>query len=507
MAEKARILIVGAGPGGLAAAIAAAGAGASVTLVDALPEPGGQIWRGRWSTASWGPAGTLFRALRASAVDLRLGRRVVTAPTSGRLGLIGPDGVECVAYDRLILATGARERFLPFPGWTLPGVLGAGGLQALVKGGLEVRGKRVVVAGSGPLLLAVAAFLRAKGAEVLAVAEQAGLRPLLGLAPGLLRRPRLLAQALPWITLPLHTGAWVTRAEGTDRLQRVHLRTGCGIRVLEADLLACGFGLVANLDLAQLLGCELRAGLVAVDPLQRSSIPGVFAAGETTGIGGVDKALAEGRIAGLAAAGRPAEARRLLPAAGRTRAWGSALEDAFALNPALGDLAQPDTILCRCEEVTVAALRGFSRGRDARLQARCGMGRCQGRTCGPAAEFLFGWTPGGPRQPLVPLTCADLVDALEGVCEREGPAMLAPAMAGQGTRGERCGISFDERNAVMPWPLPAPEGRSPEARFSCASPLEDWPNPPAGLAHDKHASELRRGAFPFADTLLDPEQP
>jgi NADPH-dependent 2,4-dienoyl-CoA reductase/sulfur reductase-like enzyme len=439
VAEGLRVLVVGAGPAGLAAAVAAAQSGAAVTVVDALPEPGGQVWRGLWGAPREGRAGAWFRALRSVPVDLRLGRRVITAPGPGRLGLLGPQGAEQLGYDRLILATGARERFLPFPGWTLPGVLGAGGLQALAKGGLELRGRRVVVAGSGPLLLAVAAGLRTRGARVLVVAEQAGLGALLGLAPGLLARPRLLAQALPWIGLPLRTGAWVVRAEGaegTDRLARVHLRTAAGPRVLEADYLACGFGLVPNLDLARLLGCALQEGRVAVDLLQRTSVPGLFAAGEATGIGGVDQALAEGRIAGLAAADPavgaggdlPASAggdlaasarallagsaRAPLAAAVRARRWGRALAEAYALRPELRGLAEADTILCRCEAVPVGAVQGCARGRDARLQARCGMGRCQGRTCGPAAEFLFGWNPGGPQQPLVPTPCADLIDAL-----------------------------------------------------------------------------------------------
>jgi NADPH-dependent 2,4-dienoyl-CoA reductase/sulfur reductase-like enzyme len=410
VAEPLRVLVVGAGPAGLAAAVVAARTGAAVTLVDALPEPGGQIWRGQWSGRPGAAAAAWFQALRASAVELRLGRRVITA-APGRLGLAGAGGAERVGFDRLVLATGARERFLPFPGWTLPGVLGAGGLQALVKGGLDLRGRRVVVAGSGPLLLAAASCFRARGARVLAVAEQAGLGSLLALAPGLLRRPRLLLQALPFLALPVRTGAWVTRAEGEDRLARVHLATGAGTRVIEAEYLACGFGLVPNLDLAQMLGCEVRAGLVPVDGSQRTSVPGVFAAGEATGIGGVDKALAEGRIAGLAAAEGPVPAA-LLAAAARTRAWGLALETAYALRPELRALWRPDTVLCRCENVTAGTLEGFGRGRDARLQARCGMGRCQGRTCGPATEFLFGWAPGGPRQPLVPTPCADLVDAL-----------------------------------------------------------------------------------------------
>lgn len=412
MAEAPHILVLGAGPAGLSAALEASRSGGDVTLVDALPEPGGQIWRGRWLKPAGGPAEACFQALRASSVRLRMSTRVVAAPGPGSLGLMGPEGPVVESYDRLVLASGARERFLPFPGWTLPGVLGAGGLQGLVKSGLNIRGKRVVVAGSGPLLLAVAAYLKGRGAKVLVVAEQAPLRAIGALLPSLLLRPRTLLQALSFLHLPLRPSTWVTRAEGDGHLQRVHLRTPAGTQVLEADYLACGFGLVPNLDLATLLGCRLAEGVVAVDELLRTSVAGVFAAGESTGIGGVDKALADGRVAGLMAAGLEAEARRLLPAAERTRSWGHRIEAAHALRPELRDLAGPDTILCRCEDVTVGALRAFARGRDARLQARCGMGRCQGRTCGPATEFLFGWTPGGPNQPLVPTPFADFLGAL-----------------------------------------------------------------------------------------------
>ncbi len=412
MAEAPRILVLGAGPAGLSAALAAERRGAAVTLVDALPEPGGQIWRSRWHQTMGGPTERIFQALRNSAITLRMSRRVVAAPGPGSLGLMGPEGPEIASFDRLVLATGARERFLPFPGWTLPGVLGAGGLQGLVKGGLDVKDKHVVVAGSGPLLLAVAAYLKSRGAKVLAVAEQAPLRAIGALVPSLLTRPRTLLQALSFLHLPLRPNTWVTRAEGEDNLKRVHLRTPAGTQVLEADYLACGFGLVPNLDLATLLGCRVDQGAVAVDERLRTSIPGVFAAGESTGIGGVDKALAEGRVAGLMAAGCETEARRHFPAAERTRAWGRLIEAAHTLRPELRDLAESGTILCRCEDITVGALRGFVRGRDARLQARCGMGRCQSRTCGPATEFLFGWTPGGPSQPLVPTPFADLVGIL-----------------------------------------------------------------------------------------------
>lgn len=410
MAE--RVLILGAGPAGLAAALAASGAGMAVTLVDAQPEPGGQIWRGQWSGTARGEAGRIFAELRASAVTLRLERRIIAAPQAGILSVCGPSGPEQLPYDRLVLATGARERFLPFPGWTLPGVLGAGGLQVLVKDGLEVRGKRVVVAGTGPLLLAVAAHLRAKGAQVLAVAEQAPRRALRGLAPELLRRPRLLLQGLGFLGLPLSHDTWVTRAEGEAHLRRVQLRTPSGIQTLEVDLLAVGFGLIPNLELPHLLGCACDGGRVTIDAAQRTSLPHVFAAGEPTGVGGVEKALAEGRVAGLMAAGRITEAAPLVRQAQRGRAWAQALDTAFALRAELRDLPEPSTLLCRCEDVAVGEVQALARGRDARLHARCGMGRCQGRTCGPAAEFLYGWTPGGPRLPLVPTTFADLVTSL-----------------------------------------------------------------------------------------------
>ncbi len=406
-------MVLGAGPAGLAAAVSASAAGATVTLVDAQPEPGGQLWRGQWRQATDPRAAAAFAELRRSVVSLRLGHAVITAPAPGLLGLQGPAGPLRLGYDRLVLATGARERLLPFPGWTLPGVMGAGGLQVMAKDGLDVRGCRVVVAGTGPLLLAVAAHLRHRGARILAVAEQAERRHLLRtLGPALLQRPRLLAQGLGYLGLPLTFGSWVTAAEGDDRLQRVHVHTPEGARTLEADLLATGHGLIPNLELARLLGCAEAGGAVAVDDDQRTSLPQIFAAGEPTGVGGVEKAQAEGRVAGFMAAGRPDRAAPHQAEARRGRTWVAALARAGALRPELRELPQPDTVVCRCEGVRAAELQALGRGRDARLHARCGMGRCQGRTCGPATDFLYGWAPGGPRQPLVPTTFADLLGAL-----------------------------------------------------------------------------------------------
>jgi NADPH-dependent 2,4-dienoyl-CoA reductase/sulfur reductase-like enzyme len=181
---------------------------------------------------------------------------------------------ECrdVHFGKLIVATGARERFLPFPGWTLPGVMGAGGLQALVKGGLDPRGKRVVLAGCGPLLLAVAASLQSAGASIAGIYEQAQLLRLAAFGLSLLRRPSKLVEGARyrWKTLraPFRTGSWVVRTEGQDRVESVTLTDGRKRWTVACDWLACGFHLVPNLDLPRLLGCKVEAGYISVDQLQ-----------------------------------------------------------------------------------------------------------------------------------------------------------------------------------------------------------------------------------------------
>ena len=167
------MLVVGAGPAGLAAALRAAESGSQVSVVDDNPSAGGQIWRGEETKPSSAEAQSWFERIRSVDIQMINGARVFHHPRAGVLLAETSEGVCELKYKSLVLATGARERFLPFPGWTLPNVMGAGGLQALVKTGLPIEGKRVVVAGSGPLLLAVAAYLRGRGAEVLLIAEQA----------------------------------------------------------------------------------------------------------------------------------------------------------------------------------------------------------------------------------------------------------------------------------------------------------------------------------------------
>jgi NADPH-dependent 2,4-dienoyl-CoA reductase/sulfur reductase-like enzyme len=297
-------------------------------------------------------------------------------------------------------------------------VTGAGGLQALVKSGLSVAGKSVVVAGSGPLLLAVAAFLRGKGATIRLVAEQAPRRKVARFGLGLARSPGKLIQAsgLMWALrgVSFRPGCWPAAASGAGRLERVTISDGRSRWDVPCDYLACGFGLVPNAELPRLLGCATRDGVVVVDEGQRTTVPEVFCAGEATGIGGLEKSLVEGRIAGYVAGGRPDLTERWLPARRRARAFAASLDRAFSLRDELKALPQPETIICRCEDVTYGRLRAHDGPRAAKLQARCGMGPCQGRVCGPALGFLLGWLADSVRPP-------SSATRLGSLAERAGP--------------------------------------------------------------------------------------
>lgn len=397
------IVVVGAGPAGLAAALRAAESGARVALVDDNPLPGGQIWRAGVKGIAPEAAGWLSQAVTRIA-----GARVVAAPEPGRLSL--EDGA--LGYGRLILATGARERFLPFPGWTLPNVMGAGGLQALAKSGLPVAGKRVIIAGSGPLLLAVARYMREHGAKVVLIAEQASHPDVIAFGLKLAFHPEKLAQAIELkaalFGLRSLTSCWPVAAHGRDKLEAVTMQRR-GVRWDEpCDYLACGFGLIPNLELPLLLGCRLEQSAVAVDPFQETTVEGVYAAGEVTGIGGLDLALAEGEIAGLAAADNHEAAGRLFASRNQHRAFAEALERAFALRPELRQLPTDETFICRCEDVTFGRVRECAGWREAKLHTRCGMGPCQGRVCGGAVEFLLGWKPESVRPPVFPAAIGSL---------------------------------------------------------------------------------------------------
>lgn len=432
--EAARVLVVGGGPAGLAGALAARRRGVPVVLLEAGDDVGGQYWRHLPPQRAGAREELLhhgwdrFRRMREElrrdpgcelvagghvwAVDRRDGARPLVHALVGE-----PDGQarQPRTFDpaALVLATGAAERVLPFPGWDLPGVFTAGAAQALAKGERIAVGRRVLVAGSGPYLLPVAASLVRTGARVVGVVEAAGWARLVrgwgarpwGLVPARAKAGELagyLWDLVAW-RIPYRAGAGVVAAHGTDRVEAVSvvdLRPDWSpvpgpARRVPVDAVCVSHGFVPRTELAIAAGCVLDAdGVVRVDDRQRTSVPGVLAAGELTGIGGVDLALVEGEIAGtVAAGGEPA------PGAVRRRAalrrFAARMAAAHGIGPGWQAWVDDGTVVCRCEDVTAGQLRDIagqtgSRGlRSLKLTTRAGLGICQGRTCGRAVEEIL----------------------------------------------------------------------------------------------------------------------
>jgi len=425
--EQFDVLVVGGGPAGIAAAVRAAEAGARVGMVDENLAPGGQIWRGGPLETKHPPAAlSWLERLKASGVTPLCGQRVFHQPQAGVLMAEGSDDVYEMSYGTLVLATGARERFLPFPGWTLPNVMGAGGLQAMVKSGLPVRGKRVVIAGSGPLLLAVASCLRQHGAEIPLICEQAPWNKLARFAAALIGYPEKIVQGFRLRTelagVALATGSWPLAAHGNQKLEAVTVSRAGKSEKVHCDYLACGFHLVPNTELPVLLGCKLRNGYVQINDFQQTTAEKVFCAGEPTGVGGVELALVEGQIAGLAATGKMHAGRELFSKRQKLRQFARLLDETFGLRSELRSLASPETLICRCEDVPYSRLREQTSWRAAKLHTRCGMGPCQGRICGPATQFLFKWTPDSVRPPVFPARVEDLAAQPQSVPPATGDA-------------------------------------------------------------------------------------
>jgi NADPH-dependent 2,4-dienoyl-CoA reductase/sulfur reductase-like enzyme len=401
--------IVGAGPAGIAAACRIAEAGRTVVILDEGLGPGGQIWRPKLRGLQPKVARHWIARLQATSAILRESTSVydVARESSGKFVLRAEAAGSAVSVraDRVVLATGARERFLPFPGWTLPNVVGIGGAQALLKTGMDVAGLRIVIAGSGPLLLPVAASLARAGARLWLVAEQASAARVRRFATSLWRRPGTLIQAATLRTSFLRTryatGTWVTSAAGDAKVRDVTVTNGRTTETIGCDLLCVAFGLVPNTSLARLVGCDVARGTVRVDASLETSVPNVYCVGEPTGVGGVDKALVEGEIAGFAAVGLSVPQGLALRRAALEREM-KQLEVAFALRPEVTSLAQPETIVCRCEDVRLRDLDPRWASRQAKLYTRAGMGPCQGRICGAALESMLGWTPDSVRPPVQP---------------------------------------------------------------------------------------------------------
>ncbi|MEU7580977.1 NAD(P)/FAD-dependent oxidoreductase [Streptomyces sp. NPDC041068] len=486
-AEPYDLAVIGAGPAGLAGAVTAAELGLSVALLDTTTHTGGQFYRHPAPASGatrpealhhdWSAYAALRRRLARSEVRhlpahhvWSLTRDAVDTESEAGAGiwavhaLTGPDGggerPALVRARTVLLATGAYERQLPFPGWTLPGVVGAGGVQAMLKSGLVLPGRRIVVAGSGPLLLAVASSLCAAGAQVPAVVEASGY-----LRYG--RHPRTLAAnphkavealvhgaALLRNRVPVRQRSAVTEVHGADRVEAVTVTRldrdwrpvrGSGRRI-ECDALAVGHGLVPQIDLATALGCATRAlpdgtRALALSGLQETSVRGMWAAGETGGVGGVELARVEGELAALAVAsrilGRTVRHGRMRELAGRRRrmrAFADAMTAAHAPGPGWTRWLTDDTDVCRCEEVTAGRVReavedlGARDARSVKLLTRAGMGWCQGRMCGAAVACLASRGEAGQpsleRRPFAtPVPLAALA-ALDGRDVSDGPDVL-----------------------------------------------------------------------------------
>ncbi|MEC4017354.1 FAD-dependent oxidoreductase [Streptomyces sp. H27-D2] len=496
-----QVVVVGAGPAGLNAALAAADSGAAVVLVDSAARTGGQYYRqspaefaefadaagaaepDRAAAGIARVAGGKRHVRRGPAEAVRLERRVAVHPRieylprttvwavePGRpapppprapaaatdrasdphvIHLVhiqqGPaDGVgrapRTLAAAALVLCPGAYDRALPFPGWDLPGVVTAGAAQALAKGQRIAVGRRVVVSGTGPFLLPVASSLLGVGARVRGVYEAGSpsgwLRaPLTALRDGRTKLPELAAHTARMARhrVPYRTRHAVVAAHGRDRVEAVtvarldpdwRIRPGTERRIEGIDALCIGYGFTPQLELAVAAGCELGSdpdggGYVIVNPWQGTSTPGVYAAGEITGIGGAELAAAEGVLAGIAAAvrlGCHAEAERAHAARRRVRTgrrFAAALAAAHPVRSGWQSWLSDDTLVCRCEEVPYRDLRAAVQGRGAdgtralKLTSRAGLGACQGRVCGRntaelAAGLAAGLAAAGPGRATEP---------------------------------------------------------------------------------------------------------
>ena len=439
------LVVVGAGPAGLAAALTAAEHGLHVVVVDEQHDVGGQIFRqppqifrsppsSAFKSYAFGEP-LLERARRSKAIEWRLGATawgVFRSPDDGRVqvAIAQADESELLEARSLLIATGAYDLPVAFPGWTLPGVMSAGGIQTLAKSQFLRAGKRFVLAGSHPLLLLVADLLVQAGGEVLEVAiarPKPAARELLAGWPAVPGHFRLLAQTATALRnlrrhrVPVRFGTLVLRAEGDDAVQQVTLcdadhawraRPGTE-RVLQADTLVVGYGLLASSELARQAGCAVQwrpadgGWIVQHDERMRTSVDAVYVAGEPAGVGGAELAFLEGRLAALnivaASRGEPPSEALVLELGRTTRAIAKVrrftdrvLRFFEPRLDALARLATDDTVVCRCEEVTAGTVREFladnphvSDVNSVKLACRTGMGYCQGRYCQHTVAHLL----------------------------------------------------------------------------------------------------------------------
>lgn len=429
------VIIIGAGPAGMAAASTAAQLGLKTALLDEQARPGGQIYRDVTAAeprvaALLGPDYThglgLVRALQAAGVEHRHDTLVWDVAPDLTVTALHQRQAFQLRAPQLIVATGAMERASPIPGWTLPGVMNAGAAQIALKSGGAIPAGRVVLAGAGPLLLLVACQLLDVGATVAALVETtparnrrdalrhlpAALRAPAPLFKGLQMLRRLRAAGMPWFTQ-----ATELAVQGSQRAQALGFSAAGRAHRIEADTVLLHHGVLPNTQLSRLLRVdhvwsdEQLAWQVVTDAFGQTSMPGLRLAGDGAAIAGALAAEAQGALAALGAASalgrlapaelaaRAAPLQRLLARQRRVRPFLDALyrPPPFITQPA------DDTIVCRCEEVSAGRVREMARlgcqgPNQTKFYSRCGMGPCQGRVCGSVVTQLLAAELGRPEQ-------------------------------------------------------------------------------------------------------------
>jgi NADPH-dependent 2,4-dienoyl-CoA reductase/sulfur reductase-like enzyme len=410
------IAIIGAGPAGLAAARAIAMAGIEVTVIDAAQKPGGQYWRHRSSVEGYksNRAEKYFSLVHDNSLVTYInGAQVWSATRSEDVIHINylQSGVEkTLTCTELILTTGAYDRSLPFTGWDKPGSMTPGAAQALLKGHGVVAGKRIVISGTGPFLLPVAVGLAAGGAKVEGVYEAHSPLRWLRSPLALLLNPEkglellYYAKKLVKYSIPIRFGKAVTEFTGHSvRISHVNSDMTIkksDVKEIQCNVIAAGWGFAPDVSLGGILGCSQKVDtdgtvIFSVDNNQRSSIENIWIAGEATGIGGSDLAIAEGEIAGLSVIGKripaPLHFSRF-----RKKLFARALQVSYPVNPGWKKWVTGETLVCRCEEVSCAQILDSVEelkaedARTSKLFTRAGMGLCQGRICSRNVAEIIG---------------------------------------------------------------------------------------------------------------------
>ncbi len=459
--KTVELAIIGGGPAGLCAAIEAADAGVDVLVIDENRRIGGQIYRqipypvtdGSKLGKDYTKAQELFQAVELRPKITLLPHTLVWGIFEEKtLAVYTEEGSEQIQAQTVIIANGGYDRPVPFPGWTLPGVFSAGGALTLMKSQRILPGRRVLVAGTGPILLVIATYLLEGGAEVVALLDAASRHDWWRQLPKLWGEWELLWEGFQYIRrlrsahVEIQNSHTVLRVEGEEKVTQAVLTkvdeqwkplpgTEQTVRV---DAVISGFGFVPSIDLPALCGCalEYKAKLGGWVPQyneeMETTVPGVFVAGETAGIGGASVAMEEGRIAGIAAAKRlgylrPDEAQKRLQKVQNRLAdlykFRDGINELFMPQTGLLDLITPETIVCRCEELKAsdiiqAIADGATSLRDVKGRTRAGMGHCQGRMCASAIAAMIARQRGIPieeagfssiRPPVKPVPLAALI--------------------------------------------------------------------------------------------------